>query len=191
MKIFITIITSWKAIVLSLVLCFLIDINYSQANLIKDLYNKYTNKIGYKDLIIGASADIIDKYCKKTPSTLIQWKDLGIADYVCYNDLDWGYIFDIKEDKISLIAMSSIFYGEPDKKNKNATKYNELTIKPLVNSLDKRYIMDGSPLVENNYSRKATTWTFGKESVFLLLSETGSGNLVSIFYREKYASGSF
>ena len=166
-------------------------IRQSQASLIKDLYNKYTNKIGYKDLIIGASSDIIWKYCKRTRSNLIQWRDSGLADYVCYNDTDWGYVFKITDEKIDIITMTSIYIGEPSKKNKNAFRYTNKTVMPLINTLDKRYKIDGSPKIENNYSSKLTRWSFGKGSVELVLSETVNGNLVAIIYQEKYASGSF
>ena len=149
-------------------------IRQSQANLIKDLYNKYTNKIGYEDLIIGASSNIINKHCSvgDVPGQL-RW-DYN-EYYRCYNSKDWDFFFDIKQNKISRIRMAN-----------NDKELSLYELKPIINSLDKKYKLDGDPEVSINNSGKyadgtiTTSYSFAKGGVLLYHTDYSPSELYTI-----------
>lgn len=173
------------------ILFFLIGINYSQANLIKDLYNKYTNKIGYEDLIIGESSDTVDRYCSIVVDDWGNYR-FGYNEYYRCYDIDiWDFYIDIKQNKISRIRMTS---------NDNELSYSDL--KPIINTLNKKYKLDDDPEVSTNRSGKiadgtiTTLYSFGKGSVLLKYTDYSPtplmfDNLTVITYQPIYSDARF
>ena len=117
----------------------LVVIYYSQEELIKNYYYEYTNKIGYKDLIIGSSSDIIEKHCQEKPDEP-GWSG---PMYICYNDQSWMYKFIIRNNKIQSYFMAEMY--DDDAKPEVKFRHNSVSISPIINTLDRRYVLDKEP----------------------------------------------
>jgi len=157
-------------------------IYFAQEERIKNYYYEYTNKIGYKDLIIGSSSDVIDKYCQ----TFSGWNE--ILTHTCYNDPDWGYRFmTTNNDEIDFIWMVYINGGD-DAKNEDKFKYNSLTVIPIINQLERRYGLDEEEFKTDQNGDKLSSWSFGNDSVIAELNESPYMNMFSIMYQSKYST---
>ena len=153
--------------VLPFILIILVVIYYSQEELIKNYYYEYTNKIGYKDLIIGSSSDIIEKHCQEKPDEP-GWSG---PMYICYNDQSWMYKFIIRNNKIQSYFMAEMY--DDDAKPEVKFRHNSVSISPIINTLDRRYVLDKEPETNtDSYNTKETEWIFGNNSVFVELHES-------------------
>jgi len=162
-------------------------IYFAQEERIRNYYYEYTNKIGYKDLIIGSSSDVIDKYCQKLPDSMSSWS--SFVTNICYNDPGWTYKFTIQNDKIESYRMISFVEEGDNASDEEKFRYTLLTVQPIINKLHKRYVLDGDPeTTEGLFGKNVTTWSFGNDSVTVRLQESEFANTLMLVYQNEYSS---
>ena len=156
---------------LTLTLVLFLSIEITHASLFKDLYTKYVDGIGYKDLIVGLSPDSIDENCQEYSSEEIAW-----VTHRCYDNKRWGFQFEIYRNKIEVFAMVDLL----------RTYKDESEFKLLLDELDKKY---GLTEVED-YPDWEKIWYFKQGQVVLVyyatypLSTRGRDNIRIIYGAE-------
>ena len=160
----------------------LVVIYYSQEELIKNYYYEYTNKIGYKDLIIGSSSDIIEKHCQEKPDEP-GWSG---PMYICYNDQSWMYKFIIRNNKIQSYFMAEMY--DDDAKPEVKFRHNSVSISPIINTLDRRYVLDKNqkPIQTHTIQRKLNGY-LGIIVYLWSCMKANMGILYLFLYQDKYA----
>ena len=121
------------------------------------------SEVGYRDLKIGGSSELINKYCKET--THYDWLvDENVPSYSCYEKLDLSFMFETTQSEDStksfIKEIQVVFDGTSPNFELNHTS-NQSFVDLLMRSLKDRY---GLNEICSSQFRQVELFRYGLES---------------------------